>query len=359
MKAKTPTTSQTAGSKRPLLALLTLSLLALALGFSFYAGTRYSPQGPSPQEQAQAHIDVWGSIETRPVNDALALSGQAQEGSSLPISITPPGAPTLVHASKKPGDSLEAGDLIGIVGGEGIYALEGPLPLYRELGEGDSGHDVQELQKALTKIGYPTNTDGTVSTQTLKAVEALLKSDLQGVEEVTSIKPGNFALVPAGSHQVLAAASVGQDISPDNPIVTLEASSPYAQARASLAQIETLEKTSALTVTSSQGSSPAQVQSIGQLQQDAQGAFKMVNFTLENPAILVPGQTVSLSGPGNTEPVLAVPTSAVRQQGARTYLILEDAQGQKQEVEVQVLRTAGGWAAISGQVSDGQKVLLS
>lgn len=361
------TTTPTPPRRGARLALLALTL-ALSLLFSFYAGTRYSAQGPTPEEQAQAKVDVWGKVEERPVNDALNFSGTAKSGSTLPLNVYTEGEPILVHRAKSPGDTVAPGDLVGIIGGEGVFALEGPLPLYRDLTLDDSGHDVQELQRALTAIGYRTNTDGKVTEATLAAVTALLRSELRDIptEGIRIIKRSYFVVLPEGSRVVAQAAQVGQAISPDTPLLTLESSAPYVEFSASLREVDRLNSIPELTITTSAGSTVGTVQSIGELTSGPQGASKTVRLEVQDPALLVPDQTLAVSSGGDMTPVLAVPASAVRQDGSSTYLLIpapDSSQGtdagQPVRLPIEVLRTGGGWAAISGDISAGDRVLLS
>lgn len=339
-------------------------IVALALIFSFFAGVRHASTGPTPEEQAAATVKVWGHVETRPVNDALNLAGTAKSGETVPITIHSEGEPVLVHRAKAPGDQVAPGDLIGIVGGEGVFALEGPLPLYRDLSLGDSGHDVQELQRALTNVGYRTNTDGTVTETTLKAVQGLLSSELKGLPEegIKVIKRSNFAILPNGNHTVASAANVGEVITSETPLLTLEASAPYVEVSASLAEADRLASLETVTVKTSTGQTQARVQSVGEMKTGPQGSTKTVRLSVEDPGILTADQSVAVSSGGDDTPVLAVPVSAVRQDGSKTYILVPSAEGKEEEpqqLEVEVLRTGGGWAAISGNVAQGQEVLLS
>lgn len=340
------------------------ALLIAALLFSFYAGIRYASTGPTPEEQAAATVDVWGQVETRPVNDALNLAGTAKSGETVPITIQSEGEPVLVHRTKSPGDTVAPGDLIGIIGGEGVFALEGPLPLYRDLTLDDNGHDVQALQRALSAIGYRTNTDGTVTETTLRAVQALLASELTGLPQdgITIIKRSYFAVLPGGSRVVASSAQVGETITPATPLLTLEASAPYVEFAASLAETDRLASIETLTVTTSTGSTEGHVDSIGEMISGAAGATKTVRLTVAEPGVLTPDQSVAVSSGGDQTPVLAVPVSAVRQDGSSTYLLIPSSEGKNAtptRLTVEVLRTGSGWAAVSGDVEEGQEVLLS
>ncbi|MDO4821131.1 MAG: hypothetical protein Q4A03_03705 [Rothia sp. (in: high G+C Gram-positive bacteria)] len=337
------------------------ALVTLSLIFAFIASTRYAPTGPTPQEQAQAHIDIWGEAEVRPVNNALSYSGTAHSGATVPLTITPPADAVLVYSIKHPGDQVAPGDLIGIVGGEGIYALEGPLPLYRSLTLGDTGHDVQELQRAIAAVGYRTNTDGTVTDTTLAAVSALLRSELTGIpaEGIDTINPTNFAVLPAGPRIVATAASVGSTISSENPLLTLHTSSAYADFKAPLRDIDTLTTLETLTITSSAGTTQARIDTVGDLETGQDGAYRTIRLLPDDPSILIPEQTLSITTAGDESPVLAVPISAVRQDGSSTYVITQAEGGSQERLTVTLLRTGEGYAAIDGALTEGQKVLLS
>lgn len=63
----------------------------------------------------------------------------------------------------RPGEALRSGDAVAVIDGVRRVALATPDPLYRALAAGDSGPDVEQLNRALLALGYlkaaPANID--------------------------------------------------------------------------------------------------------------------------------------------------------------------------------------------------------
>lgn len=352
--------------------LLLLAILAIgSLMLSFYLGTRYAATGPDPAVQAKTVIPVWAKVEERTVSEGLAIAGTTKAGETAPISARTNGEPVLVYQNQKPGNVLKAGDFIGIIGADPVFVLEGPLPLYRDLNLGDNGDDVLAFQKALNSAGYATAQSGTVTEDTLDAVTRLHRAHLTGVpsEGVTSIARNNYAILPGGSHTVTAVAAVGQLINDGNPIASVETSEPYVESSVELSVANKLKAGDRVSLRTSTGSVEGTITSIGELQNDpSKGAAKSVRFNADDPSKLTPGQSASITSKGNTSTTLAVPTTAVRQDSQGTYVLVEKGGSSTstskdapatERVNVEVLRTAGGYAAINANLSAGQKVLVS
>lgn len=352
--------------------LLLLAILAIgSLMLSFYLGTRYAATGPDPAVQAKTVIPVWAKVEERTVSEGLAIAGTTKAGETAPISARTNGEPVLVYQNQKPGNVLKAGDFIGIIGADPVFVLEGPLPLYRDLNLGDNGDDVLAFQKALNSAGYATAQSGTVTEDTLDAVTRLHRAHLTGVpsEGVTSIARNNYAILPGGSHTVTAVAAVGQLINDGNPIASVETSEPYVESSVELSVANKLKAGDRVSLRTSTGSVEGTITSIGELQNDpSKGAAKSVRFSADDPSKLTPWQSASITSKGNTSTTLAVPTTAVRQDSQGTYVLVEKGGSSTstskdapatERVNVEVLRTAGGYAAITANLSTGQKVLVS
>ena len=352
--------------------LLLLAILAIgSLMLSFYLGTRYAATGPDPAVQAKTVIPVWAKVEERTVSEGLAIAGTTKAGETAPISARTNGEPVLVYQNQKPGNVLKAGDFIGIIGADPVFVLEGPLPLYRDLNLGDNGDDVLAFQKALNSAGYATAQSGTVTEDTLDAVTRLHRAHLTGVpsEGVTSIARNNYAILPGGSHTVTAVAAVGQLINDGNPIASVETSEPYVESSVELSVANKLKAGDRVSLRTSTGSVEGTITSIGELQNDpSKGAAKSVRLSADDPSKLTPGQSASITSKGNTSTTLAVPTTAVRQDSQGTYVLVEKGGSSTstskdapatERINVEVLRTAGGYAAINANLSTGQKVLVS
>jgi hypothetical protein len=112
------------------------------------------------QDTLQARADV-----ARSVSDSLVLSTGGQE-------------PAVVTAAPAPmGSTARAGGVALEVDGRPVFLLPGAFPFYRDLGPGDSGPDVSQLQRALGAAGLPVAAAeaGRLGPRTVAAVGALYR----------------------------------------------------------------------------------------------------------------------------------------------------------------------------------------
>ena len=71
-------------------------------------------------------------------------------------------------------DEVAEGDVLLEVSGRPVFALQGELPAYRDLREDAEGDDVEQLQRALARLGhYDAEVDGEFGPATEQAVEEL------------------------------------------------------------------------------------------------------------------------------------------------------------------------------------------
>ncbi|MDO5750808.1 MAG: hypothetical protein Q4P78_06340 [Rothia sp. (in: high G+C Gram-positive bacteria)] len=361
---------------RPSVLITLVIITVLSLALAVFWGTRYSATGPDPKSQAQVVIPVWAQAEERAVSDALAVAGTTKAGETAPIITRTQGEALLVHQAQAPGNILTPGDFLGFVGADPVFVLNGPLPLYRDMAAGDNGDDVLAFQKSLNNAGYSVPESGTVDDATLNALTRLYRKHLTNIpaDGIDHVARSNFAVLPAGSHKITAVASVGALVNEGNPIATVETSETFAEATVELSQANKLSVGQRVTLKSSVGTVPGSIASIGALQNDgSKGAVKTIRISADDSTKLVPGQSVSVSGEGDTTKVLAVPMTALRQEAGASYVLIEKngsstarpnskdpgAKPDSERVDVQVLRTANGYAAISGNITPGTKVLLS
>ena len=75
------------------------------------------------------------------------------------------------------GDELPEGSVLFEIAGRPTFALQGDLPLFRTVMPGDEGEDIEQLQTALTRLGFvPGVIDGIYGPDTEAAVEAFYAS---------------------------------------------------------------------------------------------------------------------------------------------------------------------------------------
>jgi hypothetical protein len=111
---------------------------------------------------ATAKVTRTTLVETKRVSGTLGY------GDLVPISATGPGTITWIAPV---GSTVIRGELLYKVNERPVVALYGSVPLYRTLGDGARGVDVQQLKKNLAELGYSGFTvDDTYDWATAKAV---------------------------------------------------------------------------------------------------------------------------------------------------------------------------------------------
>lgn len=108
------------------------------------------------------------------------------------------------------GDSIDEGEVLLEVNYRPIILLQGSIPAIRDLGPGDEGSDVTQLQETLTSLGFElSDTSGYYGTSTASAVESMYKS--RGYEALERTPDGLAALSEAQKMAEQAVASANRD----------------------------------------------------------------------------------------------------------------------------------------------------
>jgi hypothetical protein len=156
-------------------------VLALALIGATGTAWYFAMQAQTPAQRAEEAAEPEDSVITVRVDqDQLieTLEFDAVFNRTGDFSVPAPAAPEGIEtalASKIPlevGDEVKAGTVILEVSGRPMIALEGDVPAYRDLTEGDTGPDVKQLQLALQQL-YGTPQTGTFDARTVADVKKL------------------------------------------------------------------------------------------------------------------------------------------------------------------------------------------
>jgi multidrug efflux pump subunit AcrA (membrane-fusion protein) len=113
-------------------------------------------------------------VEERSLSSEVVIRGTVRYGSpqavSLPTSALKPGRSIITTAPTR-GAQLDEGTVALTVSGRPVFVLDGAQPMYRDLGPGTTGADVQQLEEALVRLGYdPGPLDGVYDGATQLAV---------------------------------------------------------------------------------------------------------------------------------------------------------------------------------------------
>mgnify|MGYP001251452611 CR=1 FL=1 len=162
--------------------LYVLAIVALiAIGGWSAASRIESPAEMAARSAAPTASPILVPVEERVLSTNVVTRGTARFGLPQPISLAPsalkanlPGWITTLPALNT---QFKEGDVLLTASGRPVLVLEGARPAFRDLVPGISGSDVEQLEKALQRLGFdPGPLDGKYDEQTSEAVAALYKS---------------------------------------------------------------------------------------------------------------------------------------------------------------------------------------
>ena len=226
-------------------------MLALVVGVAVVAGLVGWWVGTtvrSPADAAAEHRPPPPSLITVPVEKRTLTSTSVAQGSVVhtgesPINLTgvvgSAGPTQLVTKAPVAGTTLKSGDVLMEVSGRPVFVLPGPVPMYRTLGTAAKGDDVEQLQAALSDLGFGRLRGGTFDAPTGTAVKAWYE------RAGYSAQPGDEVTVPSGEVVFLptlpvrldsvavkaGAQATGQVGTTTDPTVVVRATLPSADAR--------------------------------------------------------------------------------------------------------------------------------
>lgn len=159
----------------------------------WFAGSRMQ----SPADAAAAHRPpkagpVTVAVERRSLTASVVTQGTVEFASPQSVTLAGPvGSPDSGSGDAGAGDGVaqrvtraptaeaevREGDVLMQVSGRPVLVLRGSVPMYRTLGPGASGDDVEQLQRALARLGFsPGSVGGTYGRSDAAAVSRWYKS---------------------------------------------------------------------------------------------------------------------------------------------------------------------------------------
>ncbi|WP_416889661.1 peptidoglycan-binding domain-containing protein [Microbacterium sp.] len=134
-----------------------MAVAAILVAGGWFASTLFvSPEQREAAAAPPAPEAVLAPVERGVLAESVTISvtsGRTNVG-SYPLP-TGAGAINVVTArTVKLGAEVSTGDVVSEVNGRPVMVIEGVFPFFRDLGVGDSGTDVRQLQRALAGAGY-------------------------------------------------------------------------------------------------------------------------------------------------------------------------------------------------------------
>ena len=155
-----------------------LAAVLAAAAAGWIGGRRIqSPAEVASKTAAPTPSLIVAPVEKRSLANEVVVRGSvrygAPQGAALAASALKKGTDIVTTAPTK-GAELREGDIALATSGRPVFVLRGDKPAYRDLGPGTSGNDVEQLEKALARLGIdPGPIDGTYDSETAAAVATM------------------------------------------------------------------------------------------------------------------------------------------------------------------------------------------
>ncbi|HEV2784581.1 MAG TPA: peptidoglycan-binding protein [Actinophytocola sp.] len=333
------------------------------------AGAVLGPRLRSPEQAAADAAPPPASLvtvaaERRVLVEPVVLRGQVTAGPS--VALLPPAAAVgedsvVTKVSVHTGQKLAEGDVVIARADQPMFALVLPFPLYRDIGQEDRGVDVEAVQAALRRLGYPAPRTGVLDAPTQDAVNRMYAA--RGWVAPAGLKRSAVLVLDRPGRTVSAVhVAVGSVLTDQKaPIVSLDGQADFVSARASTEQARQLTVGQPATIFDDAGGqrAAATIGSVGTSVVTGADGSAGVEITLAFTGAALSGAgdravRVDIAATADTEPVLAVPLTAVlsRPDGS-TFVTAVRADGTTVDRTVTTGRTAGGWVAVDPADPDG------
>ena len=157
--------------------LLILILLAVVLASvaGWFAGSRIqSPAEAAARIAPPQASPILAPAEQRVLSTDIVTRGTARFGSPQQILVSPSALKadtTIVTSLPLVGSEIVEGDVALLTSGRPVFLLQGETPMYRDIGLGATGTDVEQVEAALSRLGFdPGPVDGIYDEVTADAV---------------------------------------------------------------------------------------------------------------------------------------------------------------------------------------------
>ncbi len=189
-----------AGNARIAAAALIGVVLVAAIGWAAARQIRSPAQVASDTAPPAASL-ITAPVELRALATEVIVRGTVRYGKPQEVALPVSGLKNnaqIVSRAPRPDSRLRDGAVGLTVSGRPVFVLRGETPMHRDLGPGDSGEDVRQLERGLARLGHlPGPVDGRYDGATGAAVAALYRSH----------DAAPFGLTEAQAERLSAAAS--------------------------------------------------------------------------------------------------------------------------------------------------------
>lgn len=336
----------------------TIGTIIVAVGAAALWATGSDPAPAITTVAAGPSEQATDSVTRRTLQHTEEFAGSLGYGEQFPLPGSASGTVTAVPAT---GAIVLPGEELYRVDDRPTFWARGETPMYRSLGSGSEGEDVAQLQRFLQATGHlseDATIDGEFGGTTRSAVKAWQKEN--DLEETGRVDASQLLFLPYDSLRVAAVPRIGDLAS--GGVIEVTESQLFVTVDIAARKRVAFEGDPTVKVETADGSRhDAVVESITaqQSQDDFGGQRYRVRLQLNTEQPHEPGETTVEVVDVLATDVLAVPARALVALVESGYAVeVLEADGATRYVAVAVGDFADGWVQISGDVAEGDTVVV-
>ncbi|MCP3972899.1 MAG: peptidoglycan-binding protein [bacterium] len=333
-----------------------VAVVAIAGGALWLTSTGEAPATTTTEPAVVERLT--DTVSRKTLEHTEEFSGSLGYGDQFAL---PGQASGTLTAAPAQGAALAPSDELYRVDDRPTHWATGNIPMYRSLGSGSEGADVEQLQRYLQSTGYLSEDaaiDGEFGGGTRAAVKAW--QDDHGLKETGRIDSTQLLFLPYESLRVAAVPRVGDFVS--GGVLEVTEADLFVTLDASAREKSVFEGKPSIEVQTADGTSyPAAVESITAEQaQDGFGRQSYrIRLKLVGEASQQPGETKVAVIDILASETLAVPARALVALVEGGYAVeVVQPDGTTTYVAVEIGEFADGWVEISGDVTEGASVVV-
>ena len=153
-----------------------VAIVALLAGGWAVASVFRSPGQIASDAAAPPPSVITAPVEQGVLAETLTVQGEVRAGDQTSASLTAAGEGGVAVVTDAPvaiGSQVSPGQVVLEINAQPVFALPGAFPFFRDLRTGDTGRDVEQLQRALNTAGYSTTADGIFGLETERSLTSL------------------------------------------------------------------------------------------------------------------------------------------------------------------------------------------
>ena len=318
--------------------------------------------------EAPAAATATAEVAVRDLEERTDLDGTLGYGDTHELALNQPGTLTWLPAE---GTVIDRGQSVAEVDDRAVPLLLGDRPLWRDLGPGvDDGRDVELIEANLVALGVVSADDLTVdqawTSATTEAVEDWQSS--LGWEETGRISPADVVVEPAVVRVTARVAEPGGPAS--GPALTVGGTGRQVTVDLEATRQQMVQVGQKVDVELPDGSTtPGTIATVGTVavtpESDSMGPDPTptieVTVTLDDPAAsgtLDQAPVTVWVVTSAAQDVLAVPVDALLALAEGGYAVERVTAGGTELVAVELGAFADGWAQVTGDVAEGDQVVV-